>query len=526
MKMTEMNPVQKLDVLIRARYPVVWVVSQEETRVQAAIAGLMETPKHSHKELFIWSHTRGIRLASEPTQQVGPEDPIGALEFVSTYGVGEEKPYGDPAVFVFKDLHPYFEHDPRPTRALRDVIADLTNTQRTLIVLSPTLAVPAECKRQVAVIDWTLPAMEELTAMLEDFIDDLPEAVECTLDGDREQVARALCGLTEFQAQSVLATAVIATGRLDTDAVEFIISEKARLIKESGLLEFYQPEGLPEIGGLDLLKSYLGRRRRSFSDEAREYGVQMPKGMLLVGVPGCGKSLACKTLASLWKLPLIRLDIGALMGSLVGQSEANLRQALKVAESASPCILWLDEIEKGLSGVKSSGVSDGGTTARVFGSLLTWLQERTSPVYVVATSNDITALPPELLRAGRFDDIMFVDLPNTVERQEIWQIHLAKAGRDPRAFGLAALVKASDGYTGAEIEVAIGDALHQGFDEGREIVTEDLAQAIRTRVPLTATMREVIDELRDWASRRAKPASSRIESDEAQRSSRAARLDL
>lgn len=214
------------------------------------------------------------------------------------------------------------------------------------------------------------------------------------------------------------------------------------------------------------------------------------------------------------------------MGSLVGQSEANLRQALKVAESASPCILWLDEIEKGLSGIKSSGFSDGGTTARVFGSLLTWLQEKTAPVYVVATSNDISALPPELLRAGRFDDIFWIDLPNAEERSEIWQIHIAKAGRDPGSFDIDKLVKASDGYTGAEIETAIGDALHLGFDEGREVVTEDLVTAIRTRVPLTMTMREQIDQLRDWAIRRAKPASSRIEADEAKRSSRAARLDL
>jgi SpoVK/Ycf46/Vps4 family AAA+-type ATPase len=248
--------------------------------------------------------------------------------------------------------------------------------------------------------------------------------------------------------------------------------------------------------------------------------------MLLVGVPGCGKSLACKTLASLWKLPLIRLDIGALMGSLVGQSEANLRQALKVAESASPCILWLDEIEKGLSGINCSGFSDGGTTARVFGTLLTWLQEKTAPVYVVATSNDISALPPELMRAGRFDQVFWVDLPNAVERSEIWQIHLAKTKRDPGAFSIDVLVETSDGYTGAEIATAVGDALHQGFDEGREIVTDDLVQAICARIPLTVTMREQIDDLREWAARRARPASSRIEADKGEQTSRAAKLDL
>jgi SpoVK/Ycf46/Vps4 family AAA+-type ATPase len=292
----------------------------------------------------------------------------------------------------------------------------------------------------------------------------------------------------------------------------------------------YQPEDLPEVGGLDLLRSYLNRRRRAFSDEARAYGTPMPKGLLLVGVPGTGKSLACKTLAKLWKLPLIRIDVGALMGSLVGQSEANVRQALAIAESAAPCIVWLDELEKGLSGLQSSGASDGGTTARVFGTFLTWMQERTSPVYVVATSNDIQALPAELLRAGRFDDIVFVDLPNPIEREEIWRIHLGRVSRDAEAFDVRALVAASEGYTGAEIEASIGEALYAGFDEGREIETADLIEAIKGRVPLTVTMSEQIDALRAWAARRAKPASSKAgqgrgEASAGGRSSRAAMLD-
>lgn len=526
MKVQKLTPMQQIDVFIRARYPVIWIATQEESRAEEAIRALLQaSPKHAHKQVLTWTISKGIRLAHAPGEEFGPADPIGALQFVGTYGVTEENPDGTPAVFLFKDLAPYFQ-DPRCIRGLRDVIADIISTQRTLIVLSPTLAVPEECKRQVAVVEWPLPTVVELVAMLDDFIADLPSQVDCSLNGDREQVAKALCGLTWFQAQSVLATAVIATGRLDKDAVQFIIQEKARLIKESGLLEFYQPEGLPDIGGLDLLKSYLARRRRSFTDKAREYGIPTPRGLLLVGVPGCGKSLACKSLASLWQLPLIRLDIGALMGSLVGQSEANLRQALKVAESAAPCVLWLDEIEKGLSGVQSSGMSDGGTTARVFGSLLTWFQEKTAPVYVVATSNDISALPPELLRAGRFDEMFFVDLPNADERREIWSIHVAKAGRDTSSFDLDALVQASDGFTGSEIETAVGDALVNAFDEGREITTEDLAQAIASRVPLTETMKEQIDALRTWAKRRAKAASSPQAVVAGEGKSRAATLDL
>jgi len=524
MKVNKLTAIQQLDVFIRARYPVIWIVTQEESRVESAVLGLLATGKHHHKEALTWTISRGVRLASAPGEEYGPQDPISALQWFGTYGATEDQPAGTPAVAIFKDLDPYFQ-DPRVVRALRDVITDITSTQRTLIVIAPALQVPESCKRQVAVIDWSLPTVDELAGMLDDFITDLPTAVECSLNGEREQIAKALCGLTWFQAQSVLATAVIATGRLDGAAVDFIITEKARLVRESGLLEFFQPEGLPEIGGLDVLKAYLARRRRSFTDQARAYGVPTPKGLLLVGVPGCGKSLACKSLAKLWRLPLIRLDVGALMGSLVGQSEANLRQALQVAESSSPCILWLDEIEKGLAGVKSSGSTDGGTTARVFGTLLTWLQEKTAPVYVVATSNDISALPAELLRAGRFDETFFVDLPTADERREIWTIHIAKANRDPAGFDLEALVQVSDGYNGAEIETAVGDALIKGFDEDREIVTDDLAIAITGRVPLTKTMEEQIVALRRWAAHRAKPAS-RPQVAQAEAKSRAATLDL
>jgi hypothetical protein len=536
MQVQELSPTQQIDVFVRARYPVVWVVSQEEARVQAALAGWLDA-HNTHRRFkglpekpgFTWTISRGIVATTNPPEAigVGVDDPIGALQEVATHGVTEENPAGAPAVFVFKDLDPWLQ-DPRVERALRDVIVDLAGAHRTLIVISATLAIPESCRRQVAVVEWPLPTLEELVDLLDDFVADLttehPE-IPCTLNGDREAVAKALQGLTEFQAVSVLTTTVVATGRLSVGAVDFIIHEKARLIKASGVLEFYQPEDLPEIGGLDLLKDYLSKRGRAFSDEATEFGLKTPKGLLLVGVPGCGKSLASKTLATMWRLPLLRLDVGTLMGSLVGQSEANLRQALKVAESASPAILWLDEIEKGLSGVKSSGAADGGTTARVFGALLTWLQEKTAPVYVVATSNDIQALPPELLRAGRFDDIFFVDLPNREERREIWLIHLIEARRDPKAYDLEALANLSDGFTGAEIETTVGDALYSAFDAGRDLTDEDLRVAIEGRVPLKQTMGEQIQALREWARRRAKAASSPVDATTG-RSSRVAMMDV
>lgn len=527
----KLSAIQNLDVAIRARYPVILVSSTEEARVQASILGLLAaSQRHARKDVFVWTMVRGFRQWDGQrlvdNAMGGQDDPIGSLLYALDHGVTDDQPQGRPAVFLFKDLSPYLQ-DPRVARALREVIGGLPSTARTVICLETGMNIPEDLKRQVAMIEWPLPTVDEIAVILDSFTAGLPDGFPTHLNGDREAVAKALQGLTEFQAQSVLATAAIATGRLDAGATDFIISEKARLIKASGLLEFYQPEGLSEIGGLDLLKSYFVTRRGAFTQEAAEYGLQTPKGALMVGVPGCGKSLAAKTLARLWKLPLIRLDVGALMGSLVGQSEGNLRQALKVAESAAPCVLWLDELEKGLSGVKSSGQTDGGTTARVFGSLLTWMQDKTAPVYVIATSNDISALPPELLRAGRFDDIFFVDLPNAEERAEIWRIHLSKARRDAARFDIAALVEASDGYTGSEIETAVGEALIAGFEAGREISTGDLLQAVEARVPLSQTMGEQINEIRTWAKRRARPASSTVKAQTAQAGdSRAARLDL
>jgi AAA+ superfamily predicted ATPase len=400
-------------------------------------------------------------------------------------------------------------------RAFRDVLADLTSTQKTLVVIDQSVAIPESAKRQVALVEWPLPTIEELVVILDEFVASLPDACPVRLNGDREEVAKALQGLTHFQASSVLATAAIANGVLDHTAVDFIVDEKARLIKESGLVEFYQPDENLEIGGLDLLQTYFAKRRRAFSDEAQQFGLDTPKGALLVGVPGCGKSLAAKVLSKLWSMPLIRLDVGALMGSLVGQSEANLRQALAIAEGAAPSVLWIDEIEKGLSGVASSGHTDGGTTSRVFGQLLTWMQEKTAPVYIIATSNDISGLPPELLRAGRFDKIFFVDIPNPAERAEIWSIHLERRGRQPADFDLSDLVDASDGYTGSEIEQAVMDALVQAFDQDRELATEDLAQAIGDLMPLTQTMGERIADLRSWAERRASRASTPVATESA-----------
>jgi SpoVK/Ycf46/Vps4 family AAA+-type ATPase len=274
------------------------------------------------------------------------------------------------------------------------------------------------------------------------------------------------------------------------------------------LLEYYATdEDLGRVGGLDHLKTWLDRRAAAFGDEARQFGLPEPKGLLLLGVQGCGKSLTAKAIASQWKLPLLRLDMGAIFGSLIGSSEANIRRAIKMAEGVAPVVLWIDEIEKGLSGIKSSGDTDGGTGARVFGALLTWMQEKTAPVFVVATANRIADLPPELLRKGRFDEIFFIDLPSARERADIFAIHLQRRGRDPATFDLAELAAASRGCSGAELEQAIISGLYEAFGERKQLDTAHILKALRETRPLSTTMAEDIEQLRDWARTRARPAS-------------------
>jgi len=287
-----------------------------------------------------------------------------------------------------------------------------------------------------------------------------------------------------------------------------IAAEKAQSLKKGGILEVVDtPADLADVGGLDALKAWLLRRRTAFSPEAAAFGLPLPRGILLLGIPGTGKSLTARATAGVLGKPLLRLDAGRLFAGVVGESEANLRRAIAMAEAAAPCVLMVDEIEKALSGSRSSGSADGGTAARVFGALLSWLQDRQSPVFVVATANDISQLPPELLRKGRLDEIFFLDLPGETEREAIWRIHIARRRRDPAAFDIGDLVSRSDGFTGAEIEQAFIDALYAAYEAGREVGQGDIGEALRRTVPLSVTMAEDIRALRQWAARRTRTAA-------------------
>jgi ATP-dependent 26S proteasome regulatory subunit len=494
--------VDEIGFLIRARYPIIWVVSYEEDRVLRSIKDARGV-KDRGKKVFTWSITEGWQ---GPGSEGGKDitDPYKALNYMLQ---SEQN-----AVFIMKDFHPYLQ-DPTCVRRLRDMREQLKGTKKTCVLLSSVLKVPPELEKEISVVDFDLPTVEQLGFLLDGVIAGVKDdpTVESKLDDrQREKIAEAALGLTGTEAENVFAKSIVQYKKFHLDV---ILAEKEQIIRKSGILEFMHPEETTSgIGGLELLKAWLKKRTKAFTKEARAFGLPQPKGILLIGVPGCGKSLTAKSVGNLWQLPLLRLDVGRVFGSLVGSSEENIRRALRTAESVAPCILWLDELEKGLSGVQSSGASDGGTTSRVFGTFITWLQEKTSPVFVIATANQVKQLPPEILRKGRFDEIFFVDLPSAEERREIFRIHIKRRAtpnnpRNPEDFDLGALIEASEGYSGAEIEQAVISALYDAFDSGLDLNTEGLLTSLEETVPLSQTMQEEITTMREWAKTRARFAS-------------------
>ncbi len=495
----------ELDLYIRARYPLLWVVTAEEQR---ALREIDELGKAQRKRVQLWSTTRGLVNAALPDREdTSKRDPLQLLKSILDDS--------EAGIWVLRDFHPFLK-DAGVVRRLREIAFSQSEQKanKTVILLGPVLKLPPELEKEIAVVDFDLPTSEQLQSRLDDMTARLQESsrIEVRLDRrQRAQLVQACLGLTAVEADNALAKAVVqAEGVLDGRAIEAVTAEKKQIIRKSGLLEYYDnTELIDNVGGLDTLKSWLRKRVRAFTDEARIFGLPAPKGILLVGVQGCGKSLIARSVASMWRLPLLRLDAGRLFASLVGSSEENLRQAIKTAESIAPAILWVDEIEKGFSGVGSSNVSDAGTTARVFGSFVTWLQEKQKPVFVVATANDISGLPAELVRKGRFDEIFFVDLPNMEERREIWRIHLAKRNREPAQFDLDTLAIHSDRLSGAEIEQAVIAGLYEAFDAGRPLAMTDLLDVLGETVALSTMMSEELEALRAWAQQRARPATSR-----------------
>ncbi len=472
----------QLEILIRARYPLIYCTSFEELRVERMIQSISEKRA---SEFLIWTRTKGF-IDSKGKVIEKANAPDRALQFID-----ERK---GTVTFLLKDFHPYLK-DPGLVRKLRDLARSLKLTKKNIVFVSPSPTIPPELSKELAILDIPLPNRMEIG----EIFDRIPGAK----NSNRVDCVEGALGLCEEEIENVFAKSFVENGKID---VEDILKEKRQIVQKAGILDFVQNQSNFEtIGGLENLKDWLVRRKLGFSAEARSINLPTPKGILLVGLPGCGKSLTATCLSDAWKMPLLRLDMGKIFSGLVGSSEENMRLAIKTAESVAPCILWMDEIEKGLSG--TSGSSDGGTSSRVFGTFLTWMQEKKKPVFVFATANDVSGLPPELLRKGRFDEIFFLDSPNEKERYEILMIHLKKRDWEIKDFDKNRYLRLSEQFTGAELEQALIDAKYESFFQKKELSMDFLSRSLTNTVPLSRTMKEKIEAIRSWAKQRAVPAS-------------------
>lgn len=478
---------------IRAGYPGLYLVSHEEQRVDAELKSIAQELGF---ELHLWSVVDG--LVDAQTHKSKPaNDPLEVLTSISEL---KEK-----SIILLKDFH-LFLNDPNPIliRQLKDVLQRAKTQNKTLIIVGCRLCLPAELERELTVIEFTLPGKEQLGHVLNGICE---SAALNPIEGDeRDKILAAASGMTTIEAENAFALSVAEFKAINHT---IIAREKAAVVKKNGILEIIETQAsLDSIGGLDVLKDWLLKRKQAFSQKAVQYGLPSPKGLMILGIAGTGKSLTAKATASVLGVPLLKLDAGRLFGGLVGQSESNLRSVLQTAEAISPCVLWIDEVEKGFAGSKSSGATDGGTSARVFGSFISWMQEKHAPVFIVATANDVSQLPPELLRKGRFDELFFVDLPNQTEREAIWNIQIKNYGRDPRDYDVMQLARASEGLTGSEIEAVFVESMFTAFYEDREPTDLTIAGALTGFVPISRLMAEQISGLRSWSKDRARAATS------------------
>lgn len=478
-----------LENYIRAGYPAIAITTPEEGR---ALDECHRVARDLRMSVAVWSSTQGLQI-EETNQRASISDPVAALQAANKLP--------ENTLYILLDFHPFLR-SPDVWRSAKDQFSVQKQRGIVYIFVSVQFDLPRELEREIVVTSLPLPDRNDLEALLRQ----VAEAAEAEVPEDTAPVVEAALGLTVTEAENAFALSLVVAGSFSAPVVA---REKEQLVRKSGVLEIYSPDANMEaVGGLSALKEYLQLRVAAFSPEAQKYGLPAPRGVLLCGIPGCGKSLCAKALAAEWQKPLLRLDAGKLFGSLVGESEANTRRALEVAEAVAPAILWLDELEKSLAGVQSSGKTDSGVTARVFGTFLTWLQEKKAPVFVIATANAVDQLPPELLRKGRFDETFFVDLPTPEERADIFAVQLRKRHRDPEKFDIPTLVSVTENFTGAEIEEAVVSGLFTAWNDGRrEVATEDISTAARAITPLAVGMADKITGLRDWAEKSARRAN-------------------
>lgn len=502
----------KIKDMLKAFYPVLYLTSFEYDRTKQKIEGIINVLRSEGKDvrIFNWNCVDGLRgLNGDKPQPVINKDgeEIVEPEEVLKYILNDKDVSKD--VFVLEDFNNYIEEE-NVKYYIRSIAERARHTNTHVIILSAIYKLPVELEKYVTVLNIPLPDrfdMEKTLGVVER---------QCKINLSmemRNRMVDAALGMTSMEADLAFCLAAVKND-LGPNAPYTVSSEKEQIIKKSGILDYFpKNESLKDVGGMEILKDWLFKRQKAYEKKARDFGLQEPKGLLLLGVPGCGKSLTAKSIASFWNMPLLRLDIGKVYQGLVGSSEDNIRKAIATAEAVAPCVLWIDEIEKGLNGVQSSGSTDGGVTSRIFSTILTWMQEKTSPVFVVATANNINLLPPELLRKGRFDEIFFVDLPTVQERQNIFSIHLRKKGQDPSRFPMGILGKKTEGFNGAEIEECIKEAMFAAYVQNPDepkLEAAHIVEAIEKTVPLSTTMKEQITNLREWAKTRAKNASEEL----------------
>ena len=503
-----------LEVRGKAAYAAIYLQTHEEQR---ALREVREAADVLKRKMFVWTLGKGLiedsRRATEPIEDT--EQPLGALAKI--------KELPDDAIFVFRNLHPYMAI-PELHAVMLDLIPEMKQSKKMLIVLAPVIVLPPEIEKEFTLIEAPLPDPADLEGVLDAIFEKSKIPVDKQPSPERKKLLiEAAKGLTTQEAENAFTLSIVEPRKEGKRKPEelwdphIVIREKCFALRKNPVLEYIKdvPAGLSVIGGLDNLKEFIAPLQRAFTDEAKEFGLTPPKGILLVGPPGCGKSLFSKVVAGALNMPLLKLDMGKVYGSLVGQSEGNIRNAIRVAEALSPCVLWMDEIEKGVSsGGANSG--DSGVSSRVLQTLLTWLQEKTSSVFVMATANDVTMLPPELLRKGRFDEMFSIDLPTKAERKEILNIHILRrkrgqlVGVGPTKIDLDHFAgETSDKFTGAEIDAAIEQAMRVAFHNHRDLNAIDLQDAFDSTQPIAKTMEERLTALRNWCAARTRPANKK-----------------
>lgn len=485
---------RELEILLRSHHPLLRVDTVEEDRAHVLVRHAAEK---LNLPLFSWTQVAGLRRElpeAGQTPESGP--PQKALAFIDRSDLQ--------AIFHLKGLGPYL-HEPPIIALLKSIHHKYFQHHGAVVVSGHDIDIPPSLKHLFTPFELEVPSAQDYHAFVKSVLQDLSQRVKLKVQLSSVDVSKllaALHGLTFLEVQKIITQAVIEDGVLGRHDLDRILQAKRQIIERSGVLEYFPHEHhMGDIAGLTELKAWLRKRQAAFEDpkRAQEYGLSPPKGLLLIGVQGCGKSLCAKAVAAEWKLPLIRLDPSNLYNRYVGESEKNLKRAIRLAEAMAPVVLWIDEIEKSLS----QEDADGGPAQRIFGTFLSWLQDKKENVFVIATANDISKLPPELLRKGRFDEIFFVDLPDAAARRRIFEIHLERRKRDPAKFDLLRLVDITEGFSGAEIEQAVVSALYTAFSNQRELCTEAIAEEVELTKPLSVTMAERIDALRAWARDRA-----------------------